>query len=286
MVHFLLIRHAETKDNVNGVWAGWKDSPLSNHGMIQAQTLAKALSDIKLSAVHSSDLKRTRTTATVLISKQSNTNLPLMASALLREQNFGAGEGMKISAKSKDLSLATHFVKGRFPAIHTRNQRFPGGESLDEVAQRAEEVIDGILLPYVVQEREDQDGSKAPVLVAVVSHGIFIAELVAAMLRRRHPEPGFSFDVRNLRGMRNTGWTKVEMVFQPARNFEGADAVSLPMTLTTKILAVNRHTHLLNLVRQKGGIGSMVYDPSQKKIGDFFAKPKKNCKEDPVEVSP
>ncbi|KAI9458819.1 hypothetical protein F5148DRAFT_1219875 [Russula earlei] len=27
------IRHGESTDNLRSIWAGWKDAPLSNHGM-------------------------------------------------------------------------------------------------------------------------------------------------------------------------------------------------------------------------------------------------------------
>jgi len=40
--------------------------------------------------------------------------------------------------------------------------------------------------------------------------------------------------------------------------------------LHVRVTAVNRHSHLDNIVRQKGGIGSSAYDPKQSSIKDFF----------------
>jgi len=132
--------------------------------------------------------------------------LPFHESMLLREQNFGAGEGMKFSKKETGLSIAAHYAKGKFPALYTRHERFPGGESLDDVARRADAVIDEILVPQLLQERED--GSART--VAIFSHGLFIGELIIALIRRDQDYKGDAY-VRNMGGMKNTAWTRLEV---------------------------------------------------------------------------
>jgi broad specificity phosphatase PhoE len=113
---------------------------------------------------------------------------------------------MKFSKKEKGLTIAAHYAKGKFPALYTRHESFPCGESLDDMARRAEDVIDEILVPQLLQER--QDGSTRT--VAIFSHGLFIAELIAAVIKRDLDYKG-NADVRNLRGMKNTAWTRVEV---------------------------------------------------------------------------
>ena len=149
-------------------------------------------------------------TATAIQEKQTRAaEIPLTISSLFREQYFGAGEGKKICAKDRNLTLPLHYALGKFPAIYTRTEKFPGGESLNEMGERVDSVIDEILLPYVWQEVE----GAAPTIIAIVSHGLFIAELVARLVKRddtyRH-DP-FQVDVRKFRGLKNTAYTKVQV---------------------------------------------------------------------------
>ena len=145
-------------------------------------------------------------TATVIQEKQPEPRISLIISSLLREQNFGAGEGKKISPKDRALSLSAHYARGKFPAIYSRTEKFPGGESFEDVAKRVDDVIDEVLIPYVWQEFE----GGAPMTVAIVSHGFFIAELVARLLKRANIDLDGS-EARNLRGQKNTAYTKVQI---------------------------------------------------------------------------
>jgi broad specificity phosphatase PhoE len=153
-------------------------------------------------------------TATVIQGRQPDPKISLTISSLLREQNFGAGEGQKICAKDRELSLSAHYARGKFPAIHSRTEKFPGGESLEDVAKRADGVIDEVLLPYVWQEFE----GGAPMTIAIVSHGLLIAELVARLLKRGNIGLEGT-EARNLRGLKNTAFTKVQVTFKVSYYF-------------------------------------------------------------------
>jgi len=144
---------------------------------------------------------------------------------------------MKISTKTPGLTMCAHFAQGIFPALHSRSQRFPGGESLDDMALRAELVLETILLPHVIQEHEERQNlrvdkeeageeegnGKVGRKIAVVSHGLFIGELVRAILNRDKvwtTRRGEQIDVKNLRGMKNTGWTRLEVTVYPGSKTE------------------------------------------------------------------
>ena len=128
---------------------------------------------------------------------------------MLREQNFGAGEGKKICAKERDFPLSNHYARNKFPVIYTRTEKFPGGESLEDMAKRVDIVIDEVLLPYVWQEFE----GAAPMTIAIVSHGLFIAELVARLVKRGNIDLD-STEARSLRGLKNTAFNKVQVTFK------------------------------------------------------------------------
>lgn len=73
-----------------------------------------------------------------------------------------------------------------------------------DLALRAEGVIDDILLSYVLEEPDEAN-------VAVVSHGLFLSELIAALVRKDDAVriSGREVYARDFRGLKNTGWAKV-----------------------------------------------------------------------------
>lgn len=164
---------------------------------------------MKLAAIYSSDLLRAKTTAQAVKKKQENALVPLHESIILREQHFGTGEGTKFARKEQGLSMEAHYAQGKFPALFGRQQSYPGGESLDDVAKRAEIVIDEILLPHLLQEKEDATHRT----VAIVSHGLFIAELMATIIRRDATSKS-EHNTLNFRGIKNTGWMGVEITLK------------------------------------------------------------------------
>lgn len=133
----------------------------------------------------------------------------MLTSPLIREQHFGEAEGQPF---------------GMYPhARKDRTAKFPDGESLTDVEKRAEEVLEEILLPYVWRERTNEEGGEGEMHVAVVSHGIFLRELISAIMRRG-VSTGSDYNFvqqEGYRGMRNTAWTRVTVqVRDRVSNFE------------------------------------------------------------------
>jgi broad specificity phosphatase PhoE len=87
---FYLIRHGETEFNVRGITQGHVDSPLTENGITQAKEAAKLLKDIHFDAIFSSDLLRAQKTAEII---RAERDLAIQTTHLLRERNFGAGDG-------------------------------------------------------------------------------------------------------------------------------------------------------------------------------------------------
>ncbi|KAJ3813319.1 phosphoglycerate mutase [Lentinula aff. lateritia] len=260
MVTFTFIRHGQSTDNVKRVWAGWKDAPLSNH----ATALGKWFSDkgIHFTAILSSTLDRAATTAEVILSHQPGPHPPHIKSLLLREQHFGSAEGKSWSRKSySGATLEEDRRQGTYTNHSRRSDRFPGGESRKDLAARAERVIDELLFPYILNTT-----GPVPSHVAVVSHGLFIREIVDALYRRGFGGEGM---LNNHRSLSNTGWTTV--IVNVKRSISTSSPSVSKLDWSVRITAINEHEHLDNLVRQKGGIGSLAHDPKQKDIRGFFA---------------
>ncbi|KAF9030225.1 phosphoglycerate mutase [Hymenopellis radicata] len=264
MVVFIFVRHGESTDNVQSVWAGWKDAPLTNHGMNQAKAAGEYFSSTRLTAIHTSDLLRASMTAQAIHDKQKSPKPLLSSSTLLREQHFGVAEGKPYMQKLTTAdSLPSFLDKGKYPGISDREGSFPEGESKNDLRQRAERAIDEILLPYVFKAaREGVRG----VRVAIVSHGLCIKETLAALLAR-----GGQNEQMPYTGLRNTAWARVSVEFQGVKSGESIDfdGDNIP-PLKVRLSDFNSYEHLNTPVRQRGGIGSAAYDPQQKDIRAFF----------------
>ncbi|KAK0487687.1 phosphoglycerate mutase-like protein [Armillaria novae-zelandiae] len=265
MVTFILIRHGESTDNLHSVWAGWKDAPLSNHGMKQAEALGDFFSDTDFAAIHTSDLKRAYLTAQAILDcQESKETVHLLPSPLLREQHFGVAEGKPYSRSRPDVVSSDLYAQGIYPSPRNRDESFPGGESRSDLRRRAEQAVDEILLPYVWHSaREGNPG----VRVALISHGLFIKELIAAFVAR--DAQGETTDLY-YKGLRNTAWARMTVEVQaPGRRKKTVLDDHHP--LKVRLTDFDRKDHLKNVVRQQGGIGSSAHDPHQKDIRSFFA---------------
>jgi broad specificity phosphatase PhoE len=185
--------------------------------------VANALQETRFLAIHASDLQRTMMTAEAIQEKQKDSLIVIPSQVrchlrlcetmgtycplefkLLREQNFGSGEGKPFGTRKPGWTPAQHFEKGVYPSFHDRHIKFPGGESKDEMAARALQAVDEIFLPYASVGEEDEELN-----VAIVSHGLFIRELVSAFLRRGIPGIGGSNDFH---GLKNTAWVRLKVV--------------------------------------------------------------------------
>ena len=172
--------------------------------MQQARAAGDSLSKVHFTAIYASDLLRAFTTAQAIHDAQPEPKPPLTKSTLLREQHWGVAEGHPWSMHAKEgLSLEDHFAQGIYPVLYERWQKFPEGESLEEVVQRAEKAIDDFVMPHVWAAAK---AGKKGVHIALVSHGICISELIPVLVMKDESRihPGHRW-----RGLLNTAWTRV-----------------------------------------------------------------------------
>ncbi|KIM89219.1 hypothetical protein PILCRDRAFT_813147, partial [Piloderma croceum F 1598] len=254
------IRHGESTDNVRSIWAGWKDADLSVHGHGQAVALGDFFSTTRFDVIYASTLKRAYQTAMELHKKQPAPQPPFITSEDLREQYFGEAEGHPWTmGADPGKSLAQHMAEGIYPVLTERHEKFPAGESLNELEKRAEKAIQELVMPHVWKAAKD--GRKG-VEVAVVSHGLCISELISALLKKSAK----GGPIVDYRGLQNTAWSRV--IVDVLESKEGKALESQP--LEVRVTHMNMHEHIDKLKRQKGGIGSSAYDPKQKDIRSFF----------------
>jgi len=130
----LLIRHGENDVMKNRLAGRLPGTHLNEAGREQAFTLASVLENIPLQAIYSSPLERAIETAQPVAIPR---NIAIQISPNLNELNYGSWEG-KTYKQLMRLSLWKQLKKD------PSSVRFPDGECLQEVKQRAVDEIERI----------------------------------------------------------------------------------------------------------------------------------------------
>jgi probable phosphoglycerate mutase len=237
------IRHGESVDNVAGLYAGSRDSPLTAHGALQARRLASSLArGVVMTHAFSSQLRRAAQTAAAVCDAQNGVHgagLTVIAVPELREKDFGSAEG----------------VSFRSGAAGERSA-FGDAETAHSMRARASRFLDEHLVPLLrAESAADNDAA-----CAIVAHGIILP-----------PPPernGLVLDGSGpmLPSWSNTGYLEIAVSRQPAPTAVGTP--KLPLRLHIK--RVDCTSHLKNLHKTRGGIGSAAFDERQRTMDHFF----------------
>jgi broad specificity phosphatase PhoE len=149
-----LVRHGESTWNASGLVQGQADGPiLTEAGREQAAMLADAVRLLPIRRLVTSDLTRAEETASIIGQKL---NLTWDCDAAVRERDFGAAQGLPLSALEPEWSGIED------ERVVDADARPPGGESLRELGERVNGFFDRL-----ARERDGEgDGD-----VLVVTHG-------------------------------------------------------------------------------------------------------------------
>ncbi len=144
-----LVRHGQTQWSLSGQHTGRTDIPLTAKGEAEARTLHERLRVIVFKQVFSSPLQRARQTATL-----AALTTPAEIQPDLAEWNYGEYEGLR-SAE----------IRAMKPNWNLYKDGCPGGESRDQVSERADRII------ALIRALEGN--------IAIFSHGHFGCVLAA-----------------------------------------------------------------------------------------------------------
>ena len=151
----LLIRHGETDLNAAQV-VQFPETPLGDHGLLQAEQLGQSLTRRSVELVLTSDYQRARTTAERVA---QHTGANLIESTQLRERNFGEIRG-KPYTDFGDLD------------IFALDYKPPGGESWEDFHTRVD-----IAWNEITSHAQALAGD-----LAVVTHGLVLRSLLERRL--------------------------------------------------------------------------------------------------------
>jgi broad specificity phosphatase PhoE len=149
-----IARHGETDWNVLHRLQGWTDRPLNETGRRQAVALADSLKGIRLDAIYSSTLSRSRDTARTV----AGSTMTVKSLDALRERNYGHYQGGS--------DTAPEYLR----RSNDWTDRLDDGESLDQLLARSRESLAQI-------RREHPSGN-----VLIVAHRITNQMLLRALL--------------------------------------------------------------------------------------------------------
>jgi probable phosphoglycerate mutase len=172
-----VVRHGETEWNALGKMQGWKDSPLSEKGVLNAQRLGQRLSQIDFDFVCCSPLGRTSETAKHIL---GNRETNFSYNSAFQEMGFGAWEGM-YHDEIKNLYPTQQHNYWNAPHLYETN----GGETYEIFIDRVKNGLDGLI----------QSSSFNNVLL--VTHAAVIKAIFAIVYKRDLMDfwsPPFTYD--------------------------------------------------------------------------------------------
>lgn len=131
-----VFRHGQSKDNVNRIYSGWRDSELTALGKKQAKMLHEAISDKQIDVCITSRLSRSIETAQIAL---AGMKVKYEVDDRIIERDYG-----KLSGTSKLKDLKDN------PVEAVKYRRFfdyppPGGESMKMVKERVFEFCDELV---------------------------------------------------------------------------------------------------------------------------------------------
>ncbi len=163
MATLLLVRHGQIAANTARIWHGSTDSPLTDHGHLEARRTAEHLARTRprARALYTSPLLRTRQTAAAIAELLG---LDPIVEPGLAEYGIGELEGTSYQALHTEHDFFARIAKDR-------NFAPPGGESANEVMARMTTALARISSAH----RGDE--------VVIVSHGAALGIALGQILK-------------------------------------------------------------------------------------------------------
>jgi broad specificity phosphatase PhoE len=144
-----------------------------------------------------------------------------------------------VANEPEGIPIETLFEQKVFPVRHRRDEKFPEGESLDDLACRAEVAIQECVLPHLLHAPIPED-QHSGLHVALVSHRACIGEMMLALIRL---DPEADQERTQYPGPLNAAWTRVDIRVRDG-NYGLVDP-SNPPALEVRITNENHREHLI-----------------------------------------
>ena len=176
MNKLVLLRHGQSQWNLENRFTGWKDVPLTEHGINEANNAGLLLkkNNIKIDKIFSSVLERANKTAEIAIMASEIENLHKNGILIyekdqrLNERDYGDLVGLNKA------ETAEKFGKEQ---VHKWRRGYsdqpPNGESLEDVVRRVTKYFEEVIKPAIQSDENDN--------ILIAAHGNSLRALLIVM---------------------------------------------------------------------------------------------------------
>ena len=133
MTTLVLLRHGQSSWNLENVFTGWTDVPLSELGVTEAKAAGKIMKDegLRFDVAHTSLLERAIDTLHLALIEMGQVWIPVVKSWRLNERHYGALQGLnKKETVEQHGKEQVHIWRRSYatppPALDPMDQRHPG----------------------------------------------------------------------------------------------------------------------------------------------------------------
>lgn len=181
-----LVRHGQSEGNVTPVFQG-PDSPLSEQGRKQAESIAQRVSKLSFETLIASPFQRAKETAETIA--QATNKQPEYCELFVERV-----KPTSINDVSRDDEHATTIWKEWNKSLYTPGMRVENGENFDDLVVRADKALEHL--------KSRSEGS-----LVVVTHGYFLRTMVARVLLGEFLSGEVFKRFQRMSSMENTGLT-------------------------------------------------------------------------------
>lgn len=168
MANLVIVRHGQSKWNLENRFTGWVDVPLTEEGIQEARNAGKLIkeSGFQFVAAFTSALQRAQNTLQNILTEIGQTNIPITKDQRLNERHYGALQGLdkaETAAKFGDEQVKIWRRSYDVPPPKEKTELNPEGisESLQDTAARTIPYYQEMIEPLL---KEGKD-------VLIVAHG-------------------------------------------------------------------------------------------------------------------
>ena len=164
----VLIRHGQSRWNLENRFTGWTDVPLTDKGREEARRGAEKIKGIRFAKAFTSVLQRAQETLEIVLEVIDQKEIPVEKDQALNERHYGELQGLnKDEMKKKYGEEKVQLWRRSYDVAP------PGGESLKDTAERTLPYFKEKILPEV----------KASKNILVCAHGNSLRSIVMELDR-------------------------------------------------------------------------------------------------------
>ena len=166
--YLVLIRHGQSEWNEKNLFTGWKNPPLTEKGIKEAELAGEKIKNLNIDFNHyfTSALVRAQETGEIILSKLEAENIIKTKSQNLNERDYGDLSGLDKDEARKEWGK---------DQVHIWRRSFdippPGGESLKDTAARVLPYFEEKLKPLVEQGNN----------ILICAHGNSLRSLIMSL---------------------------------------------------------------------------------------------------------